>query len=41
VRVLGDNVRELNETFWIHLTNPSANAYIGQAWGLGTILNDD
>jgi hypothetical protein len=34
-------VRERNETFSVNLSNPSANAYIDDAQGLGTIIDDD
>jgi uncharacterized repeat protein (TIGR01451 family) len=40
VDVLGDLPFEANETFFVHLTNPT-NAAIGDNQGLGTILNDD
>ena len=38
---LGDTVREANETFVVNLSNPSANAYIGDGQGVATITNDD
>ena len=41
VPVIGDMVREANETFYVNLTNPSANALIQDGQGLGTIVNDD
>jgi hypothetical protein len=41
VAVVGDRVRERNETFSVNLSNPSANAYIGDGQGLGTIVDDD
>ena len=41
VAVLGDKVRERNETFVVNLSNPSANAYLGDGQGLGTIVDDD
>ena len=41
VPVLGDTVREANETFYVNLANPSANALIIDGQGLGTIVNDD
>jgi hypothetical protein len=41
VSVVGDTVREPNETFLLNLSNPSANAYIQDGQGIGTILNDD
>jgi hypothetical protein len=41
VAVVGDKVRERNETFYVNLSNPSANAYLGDAQGAGTIVDDD
>jgi hypothetical protein len=41
VSVVGDTVREPNETFVLNLANPSANAYIGDGQGVATIVNDD
>jgi hypothetical protein len=41
VSVVGDTARERNETFSVNLSNPSANAYLGDGQGVGTILNDD
>jgi hypothetical protein len=41
VAVVGDKVRERNETFSVNLSNPSANAYLGDGQGLGTIVDDD
>jgi hypothetical protein len=41
VTVIGDKTRESNETFYLNLSNPSANAYLGDSQGLGTIGNDD
>jgi hypothetical protein len=41
VWVVGDRTRERNETFFVNLSNPSANAYIGDGQGLGTIVDDD
>ena len=41
VAVVGDRTRERNETFSVNLSNPSPNAYIGDAQGLGTIVDDD
>jgi Calx-beta domain-containing protein len=38
---VGDTVREASETFFVNLSNPSANAYIGDAQGVATITNDD
>jgi hypothetical protein len=41
VTVIGDKAREPNETLYVNLANPSPNAYLGDAQGLGTIANDD
>jgi Calx-beta domain len=41
VSVVGNTVKEKNETFSVKISNPSANAYIGNTPGVGTILNDD
>ena len=41
VLVTGDTALEINETFLVTLSNPSANAAIGDASGTGTITNDD
>ena len=41
VTVIGDKTREPNETFFLNLSNPSPNAYLGDSQGLGTIGNDD
>jgi Calx-beta domain-containing protein len=41
VSVVGDKVRERNESFSVNLSNPSPNAYVGAPQGLGTIVNDD
>jgi hypothetical protein len=41
VPVLGDTVREKNETFFVNLSSPSANAIIQDGQGVGTIVNDD
>jgi hypothetical protein len=41
VPVLGDTVREPNETVLANLTSVSANALIADGQGVGTILNDD
>jgi len=41
VSVVGDVVKEPNETFYVNLTSVSANAYIGDGQGVGTIMNDD
>jgi len=37
VTVIGDGLQELSETFALNLSNPSANAYLGDSQGLGTI----
>jgi hypothetical protein len=41
VQVVGDTVRERDETLFLNLINASANAVIVDAQGQGTILNDD
>jgi serralysin len=41
VAVVGDRVRERNETFFVNLSNASPNAYIGDGQGVGTIVDDD
>jgi hypothetical protein len=41
VSVAGDTVKEKNETFYVKLSNPSPNAYLGNTQGVGTITNDD
>ena len=40
VTVNGDGLEELNETFFVNLTNP-VNATVADAQGVGTINNDD
>ena len=41
IQVVGDRTRERNETFYVNLSNPSANAYLGDGQALGTIVDDD
>lgn len=41
IEVFGDAVGEANETFSLHLSNPSVNVILAKADGRGTILNDD
>jgi hypothetical protein len=41
VSVIGNTVKEKNETFYVNLSNPSPNAYLGTTQGIGTIVNDD
>jgi hypothetical protein len=41
VSVVGDTVTEGNQAFYVKLSKPSPNAYLGNAQGVGTILNDD
>jgi hypothetical protein len=41
VAVIGDTVREPDETFVMNLFDASANAVIDTSQGVGTILNDD
>ena len=41
VAVVGDRIAERNEAFTVNLSNASANAYLADSQGVGTILNDD
>jgi hypothetical protein len=41
VTVIGDKTKEPNESFYLNLSNPSPNAYLGDSQGLGVIGNDD
>jgi hypothetical protein len=41
VPVVGDTTPEKDETLYIKLSNPSPNAYLGNAQATGTIVNDD
>jgi Calx-beta domain len=41
VQIIGDTVRERDETFSLILVNPSAGAEIVDDEGVGTIVNDD
>jgi len=41
IQVVGNRIPEPNETFFVNLSNPSPNAYLGNTQGVGTILNDD
>ena len=41
VSVIGNTVKEANETFYVKLSNPSPNAYLGNTQATGTIVNDD
>jgi hypothetical protein len=41
VPVIGDTTREANETFYVNLSSPSANALIVDGQGVGSIVNDD
>jgi hypothetical protein len=41
VTVTGEKTKEANETFYVNLSNPSPNAYLGNSQGVGTITNDD
>lgn len=41
VPVIGDTVKEPNETVLLNLTSVSANALIDDGQGVGTIINDD
>ena len=40
VWVIGNALLEPNETFYVKLSNPSPNAYLGDTQGVGTILDD-
>jgi hypothetical protein len=39
--VIANTVLSVNKTFYVNLSNPSANAYLGDTQGAGTIVNDD
>jgi hypothetical protein len=41
VSVLANTVLATNKMFYVNLSNPSANAYLGDTQGVGTIVNDD
>ena len=41
ITIIGDTKLEPNQTFVINLLNPTNGVTIGDAQGLGTILNDD
>src|SRR5438270_730174 len=41
VSVLGDKLKEPNESFFVNLSNLSPNAYFGDSQEIGTIQNDD
>ena len=41
VPVIGDKAKEKSETFFVNLSNPSPNAYLGDGQALATITNDD
>jgi Calx-beta domain len=41
ISVVGDTALEKNEAFYVKLSHPSPNAYLGNTQGVGTILNDD
>jgi hypothetical protein len=41
ITVNGDKLKEPNETFYVKISNPSANAYLGDTQATGTIQNDD
>jgi fibronectin-binding autotransporter adhesin len=41
VSVLGNTLLAANTTFYVNLSNPSANAYLGDSQAIGTIVNDD
>ena len=41
VSVLANTLLQANKTFYVSLSNPSANAYLGDTQAIGTIINDD
>jgi hypothetical protein len=41
VSVIGDRLKEPNESFLVNLFNLSPNAYFGDSQAIGTIQNDD
>jgi hypothetical protein len=41
VQIKGDRKKEWTESFYVQLSNPSSNATIWNAYGWGTILDDD
>jgi probable HAF family extracellular repeat protein len=41
VPVIGDQIGEFEEYFYIEISNPSSNAAISYAYGFGTVLDDD
>jgi hypothetical protein len=41
VLIKGDTRKEADESFYVLLSNASSNALIDNAYGWGTILNDD
>jgi serralysin len=41
ITIVGDNLEEVTETFVVTLSAPSAGLVLGDAVGVGTILNDD
>ncbi|MCE5326785.1 MAG: hypothetical protein LLG01_10240, partial [Planctomycetaceae bacterium] len=41
VSVYGDVLNELNETFFVNLSNPTGDSAVETAQGVGTIYNDD
>jgi Calx-beta domain len=41
VSVIGDKIKEPNESFFVNLSNLSPNAYFGDSQAVGTIQNDD
>ena len=41
VLIKGDKKKEADESFYVLLSNASSNALIDNAYGWGTILNDD
>ena len=41
IPIVGDTIREPNETFTLALTEPSSNTRLADPSGTGTIINDD
>ncbi|GAB4443898.1 MAG: hypothetical protein OHK0015_44600 [Chloroflexi bacterium OHK40] len=41
VTITPDNIDEINETFFVNLSNPTGGAIIGDGQGLGRIFDDD
>lgn len=41
VQIVGERVREVNETYSVNLSNPTNATLAGSGFGLGTINNND